>query len=139
MVCRYDLWKPLRLGAVGFMTSGADDGGFELRRLNAGIIRMVRQCAVAGLAGDYHVLSSLLLVGDVGVASLASLVASVDDGFGGNFGDGGPAEVPILAETLGDYGCAHNHKCQQHDQHHGGEPDEMFYVLEQARASANAV
>ena len=139
MVCGYYLWKPLRLGAVGFMTSHADDGGFDPRRLNAGIIRMVRQCAVAGFARDDQVLSSLLLVGDVGVTSLASLMASVDDGSGGKFGDGGAAEMPVLAKTLGDNGCAHNHKCQQHDQHHGGQPDEMFYVLEQARASANAV
>ncbi len=134
-----DLRKPLRLGAVGFMTSRADDGRVELSRLNAGIISMLRQCAMAGFARDYHVLSRLLLVGDVGVASLASLVASVDDGSGGNFGDGGPAVVPVLTKTLGDNGCAHNHKCQQHDQHHRGKPDQMFYVLKQARLSGNAI
>lgn len=123
MLGSHHLGKPLRLSAVGLMTSSADDRRVELRRLNTGILSMIRQRSVTGFAGDHHVLTGLLLVGNIGVTGLAGLVAGVDDRLGRDLSDGRPAKVSILAKTLRDYGCAQNHKRHQGDQHHRREPD----------------
>ncbi len=139
MISGYDLRKPLRFGAVCLVTSGAEDGSIELCRLNARVISMVRQCAVTSFAGDYNVFAMTLLLSDVGVAGLTSLVARMDDRIGCDFGDSGPAEMTILAKTLGNDRCAHNHKCREHDQHECGQSDEMVYVFKQVRLPRNAI
>jgi len=73
------------------------------------------------------------------MAAFAGLVAGVDDGLGRYLCNGCPAEVPIFAKALGDDGCAHDHKSREHDQHERGEPDQVFYVLEQVRLPGNAI
>lgn len=139
MLCGHDLRKPLRLGAVCLMTARANDRSVELRRLNAGIIRMIRQRPVAGFAGDNDVLPRLLLVRDIAMATFAGLVTSVDDGLGRDLGYGGAAKVSVLAKALGDDDCAHDHKRRKCDQHDRRQPDQVFYVLEQARLPGNAI
>ena len=139
VVCGRYLREPFRLGAVGFMATRTKNGGVELRRLNAGVVCMVGQCAVTGFAGDYDVLAMALLVDDIGVAGLAGLVTGVDDGLRGDFSNSRTAEVAVLAKAFGDDGCAHDHKRRENEQHDNGEPDQMFYVLEQVRLPGNAI
>jgi len=139
MLGSYDLREPLRLGAVFLMTARANDRRIEFRRLNARIFGMIRECAMARLAGNHDVLPSLLFVGDVGVAGFASLVAGVNDRLGRYLSDGGATKMPVLTKTLGNDGCAQNYKRRKCDQHDRGQPDQVFYVLEQARLPGNAI
>jgi len=139
MVGGYDLGEPLWFSAVGLVAPRAEDGGIELCGLNAGIISMVCERTVTCLAGDYNVLSLTLLLNDVSVASLTRLMASMDDGLSSDFCDRGPTEVAVLAKTLGNNRCAHNHKCREDDQHECSQADEVLYVLEQVRLPGNAI
>ena len=76
MICRRHLRKVLRLGAVGFVATGANDGRVELRRYNGrGIVGMLGLSSVAGFAGHNDVLALLLLIDHVRVAGLAGVVA----------------------------------------------------------------
>jgi hypothetical protein len=63
---------------------------------------MLGQGSVAGLAIDVGVLAVLFLVEDVGMAGLASLMASEIDGPGGGFGHRVPAVMPVLSEAFWD-------------------------------------
>jgi len=76
-------------------------------------------------------LAELLLVDDVGMASLANVVAGESHWAGGDFGDGRAAIVSVLSEAAGDDDGTQAYEGNQRDGHNSGETDEMFRVLEQ--------
>ncbi len=76
-------------------------------------------------------LALLFLVDDVGMAGLAGVVAGEGHGPGGDLGDGGAAIVPVLPKAARDDDGAQDDECDQRDRHDGGEPDEVFNILEQ--------
>ena len=86
--------------------------------------------AMTGFAGDVRVPSKLLLIDDVGVTSFADFVTGEGWCPGGDLGDGVAAIVTVLAETLGDDRGAEDDEKEQRQQHHSGETNEMFDVLE---------
>ncbi len=73
---------------------------------------MLCQWTMASFATDLSVHASLLHFLDVGVASLASLVAGEVDRMGGNLCDGSSAVMSILSETMRDKKSAYAQKRQ---------------------------
>lgn len=94
---------------------------------------------MASLTGDPHVLACLLFVQDIGVAGFAGLVAGMDNGPCRNLSDGGSAIVPILPKAARDNRSAQDHKRDERDRHHRGQPNQVLYVLEQVRLSGNGI
>ncbi len=132
MLCGGDLGEGLRLGTVGLVATGADDGGIELGRFHGGrVVSMPGLGSVASFAGDDDVLALLLLVYNVGMAGLAGVMAGEGDRPRRCLGDGSAAIVAVLAEAARDDGGAQEKECDHCDRHDGGEPDEVFDVLEQ--------
>ena len=132
MICRHHLGKPLGLGAISFVTTGAHHSRVELWWCNGrGIVSMAGQGSVAGLAGHDHMLALPLLIYDVGMAGLAGIVAGEGYRPGRCLGDRSPTIVPVLAKAARNDGGAEHDK---RDHRHGydySEPDEMFQILEQ--------
>ena len=139
MVGSHHLRKSLRFRAVGLVTSRAEHPGIQFRRLNAGVVGVIGQCAMACFAGDYDVFALAFLLGDIGMAGLAGLVAGVNDWFGSDLRNGSATEVPVLAKRAGNDSCAQNHKAHENGEHDCCESDEVFYVLEQASLPGNAI
>ena len=128
-----NLGEGFGLGAIGFVATAAEDEGVELRGSHGGgIVGVAGLGSMAGFAGNDHMLALLFLIHYVGVAGFAGVVAGEGDGAGGDLGDGCAPIVTVLAKGAGHDGGAQDDECHQRDQHHGGEPDEMFDVLEQA-------
>jgi len=116
------------------MTAGADDGRIQLGRGNGcGVVGMLGQGAMAGLAGNSHMPALLFLIDDVGVAGFADFVAGKSGGPGRGFRDGSAAVMTVFAKAARNHGCAQNqeHGQQYHDDRR--KPDQMLYVLEQFR------
>lgn len=133
MLCGGHLGEGFRLGTVGFVAAGADEGGVELGRFHGrGIVSMPGLGSVAGFARDNHMLALLLLIDDVGMAGLARVVPSEGQGAARCLGDGGAAIVPVLPEGAGDDGGAQDDEGNDCDCHHSGETDEVFNVFEQS-------
>ena len=132
VICGCDLGEGLRLGAVGFVAAGADDGGVELGRLDGGgIVSMLALGSVAGFAWNDDVLALLLLLHNVGVTGLAHFVTGMGNGTRRGFGDGGPAIMSVLPEAARDDRATQKKECHQSDGHNGSEADEVFDVLKQ--------
>ena len=132
MLCGRDLGEGFGLGAVRFVAAGAEDGGVELRGCHGGgIVSVLGLGSVAGFAGDNDVLALLLLIDHVGVAGFAGTMAGEGNRPGRDLGEGGATIVAVLAKTTRHDGGAQHNEGNQRDQHHGGEPHEVFYVLEQ--------
>lgn len=130
VIGRYDLGKGFRLCAVGFVAAGAEDQGVEFRGRHIGwIVRVLGLGTVANLAVEVGVGSEFLLIGNIRVAAFADFVTGKNCRPGGDFGDGGSAIVPVLAETLGDDRGAKDNEEEYRERHDGGETDEMFDVL----------
>lgn len=103
VICRYDLGEGFRLGAIGFVATGADHCAVEFRRGHIGrIVRVLGLGAVAGFTGENNVAAEFFLVGHIGVAAFADFAAGNGYRPGGNFGDGSSAIVSVLTEALGD-------------------------------------
>ena len=134
MIGADDLREFLGLGAIGFVAARADDGGVRKLRLHGcGVIGVPALGAMAGLASHVRVTAKLLLVDDVGVATLADVVAAEGGSTSRDFGDRVAAVMAILAKALGDHrGAEQDENCQQ-DHDDDGETDEMFSVLEHNR------
>ena len=127
-----DLGEGFGFGAVGFVAAGADDSCVELGRLHGSrIVGVFGLGSMTGFAGDDDVSAEFLLIDDIGVAGLAGIVSSVNDGAGGDFGDGCAAIVSVLPKTVGDDDGAQADEGNQGDCHDCREPDEMFNILEQ--------
>lgn len=86
VICRNYLRKTSRLGAIGFMTAGAENRCVKLRGFNRpGIVSMVGRGPMAGFASHHHVLALFFQVCDIAVAGLTSLVAGKGNGAGSDF------------------------------------------------------
>ena len=131
VICSRNLGEGFGLGAIGFVAAGAEDCGVEFGRGHGGgIVGVAGLGSVAGFAGDDDMLALLFLIDYVGVAGFAGVVAGEGDWPGRDLGDGGASIVAVLAETARNDGGAQDDEGHYRDQHHGGEPDEMFDVLE---------
>jgi len=134
VVCGHNLRKPLRLGAVGFMTAGADESRVQLGRGDGcGIVGMLGLRAVAGLACHHHMFALLFLLDNVGMAGFADCVAGKSSRPGCGLRDGSAAVVTVLAKAA-------RNDCDPQNQEYGQQyyddhrkSDQMFYVLEQFR------
>jgi len=136
VICRHDLRKILWLGAVGFVTAGADDGGVEFGWLERSrIIGVLGLRSVAGFAGDHDVLAEFFLVDDVGVACLADVMSGVGDRAGGRLGDGVSAVVSVLAKAFWNDGGTQDDECDECNHYHSDESDEVLDVFEQGLGS----
>ena len=92
---------------------------------------MLGQGSVAGFAGNHHMLALLLLLDDVGVADLAGIVAGKRNRVGCRLCDSSSAVVAVLPKAARHNRNSQNEEyCQQHYDD-DGQPDKMFYVLEQ--------
>jgi len=128
----YDLRESPWLSAVGFMAAGADDGRVQLWRSHRRrIVGMLGQASMASLAGNHHMLALLLLLDDVGMASFAGIVSGKSNGMGCRLCDSSAAVVAVLPKATRHHRNSQNEEyCQQHYDDNG-QPDKMFYVLEQ--------
>lgn len=130
----HDLWKSLRLGAVGFVTTGTYDGGVQLGGSNGRrIVSVFRLGSMAGLARDDHMLAKLLLIDDIDVAVLANIMAGEGDGPACDLGDRSTAIVAVLPKAARDDGSTQDDERDQCNGHDDDEPDEVLCVLEHVR------
>ena len=88
--------------------------------------------AVADFAMQSRMSPELFPIDDFSVAAFTCLVSCMSDRAGGEFSDGVSAIMPVLAE-----GLRNNRRPQYHERHHrnehnGGEPNQVLYVLEQS-------
>ena len=135
VVRRGDLGKIFRLGTVGLVTPGTQDRCIQLLGLHrTGIVGVPGEGSVASLARNYHVLTELLLIRNVGMAGFTSVVPRKRNRPGRDFGDRRPSIVAILPKTARHKRAAQNHEYDQCDGHGDRQPNEVFNVLEQVRA-----
>ena len=140
VICSHNLGESLGLGAVGFVAAGTDDSGVQLRwGYRRWVVRMLGQRSVAGLAGDHHMFALLLLFDDVGMASLANIVAGEGNRTSRRFRNRCSAVVTILAKTFRNNGNAQDQEYRQQYNDHRRQPNEMFYVLEQVGTQRQAL
>ena len=133
VIGRGHLGESFWLGAIGFVAASANDSGIELWRLyRGGIIRVFGLRAVTVLAWNDGVFPKLFLIDDFGVAGLAYLVSRMGNGAGREFSDGVSAVMTVLAKRARNDRGAQQDEPDQREDHHGGEPDEMFGVFEQS-------
>jgi hypothetical protein len=134
VIRRCHLRKAFGFGAVGLMTAGAHYGCVQLLRLHrTRIVGVLGQGAVASLASDHHMFAQLFLIHDVGMAGFAGFVPGKCNWPGCDLADRRPSIVAILPKTVRDDGGPQNYECHQPDGDDGGQPNEVFDVLEQAR------
>jgi hypothetical protein len=120
------------LGGAGGMAAGAEYGGIEFRRDDAGGIGgMFGEWPVAGFAIDASMFAFALGVLNIGVAIDAGLVACEGDGMGGYFADGRGAVVAILAEGLRNDEAPHDEENEEGDYEESGKAEEMSCIFEE--------
>lgn len=129
---RSDLGEGFRLGAVGFVATGAYEGGIQLRRFDRRrIVGVAGLRAVAGLAGHHDMFAKLFLIDNLGVACLANIVSGMRDRVCRDFFDGIGTVMAVLAKRAGHDRGAEDNESNQGDGHDCGEPDQVFDVFEQ--------
>ena len=137
MIGRYNLWERLGFGAVGFMTTSAEDGGVEFCGLDRrGIIGVPGQCPMASFASNDNMLALILLFCYVGVTAFADRMAGMGDGTSRYLINGCSSKMTVLPEGTGNDCSSEPDKGEDPDCHQGSEPDEVFYVVEQGSAPA---
>ena len=130
MVRRDNLRKVFRLGSVGFVTASSDYGCVQLLGLHrAGIISVLGLGAMAGLAGDNHMLAHLLLVHYIAVAGLASAVPGKGNWSRCDLADRRTTIVAVLPKTARHHRRAQDHKPHQRYEHYRSQPNQVFNVL----------
>lgn len=135
VICCCDLRKVLGLSGIGFMAAGTDHSRMNLRRLYRGrIIGVLRLRSMTRFARDNDMLAEFLLVNNVGMASLAYIMAGVRNGPGCNFRNGIAPIMSVSAERLGNHGGTQQDEGDQRDAHYDCEPDKVFEVLEQKKS-----
>ena len=98
-----DLRESLRLGAVGFVAAGTDDGRVGKGGLHrGGIVGVLALSTVAGLAGNVGVSAKLFLIDDLGVTAFADFMSRETRRADGDLGDGISPIVAVLAKAFGD-------------------------------------
>ena len=134
VIGRHYLGKSLRLGAVGFVTTGTYDGGVQFGRSNGRrIVSVFRLGSVAGFARNDDVLALLFLIDDVGVAGLTGIVAGEGNRPARDLGDRSTAIVAVLPKAAWDDGSTQDDERDQRNGHDDDEPDEVLCVLEHVR------
>ena len=129
MIGRGDLWKCLRLGTVGLVTTGTHQCRIKLRRSNrCRILGVVGKCSMASLTRNHHMLTQFFLVYDLGVASLADLMSRKSNRTRRDLGDSVSAIVAVLSKATGDYSGANKDESDRRNGHDQRQPNEMFYV-----------
>jgi len=114
------------LGDVLLMAPRANDGRIRKHRLqSSGIFRMFGQRPVAGFAIHMRMFAMAFGVGDVGVAGLAGLMASIVDGFGRKFTECGATIVAIFAESFRNQDASYYQEAQYSHQKDGCQPEQM--------------
>ena len=114
------------------MTTDAEHGSVELFRCDRrGVVGVLRQRPMAGLAVDPRVPSILLLFENVAVASLARLMPGEVHRTCRQVGQGAPAEMSVLSEALRNQCVAEDEEEQQADEEDGGQPEKVPSVFEE--------
>jgi len=130
----HNLGEGFRLGAIGLVTAGADNGCVELWRLNScWIIGMFCLRSVASLAGNDDMPAELLLIDDICVTPFADFMAGVGDRAGGDLRQSVAAIMTILSETVRNDRGTQTDERRHSNHHNGGETNQVFDVLEQVR------
>jgi hypothetical protein len=130
MVGRNHLWKCLRLGDVGFMTANAQHSDIDFRRLKrSGVIRVLGQRTVTGLARDMRVCPFALHFEDIGVACLTSLVAGEHYRSGGDVGNGCSPVMTVLSKGLGNKDPAQDQEQDDADGEDRCHPEKVPCIL----------
>ena len=103
----YNLRKPFRLGAIGFMAARADDCGVRQGGCDrARVVGMLGERSVASLAGQRRVFTVLLKLGYVGVTRLTSFVAGDGNRSRRYLSNSGATVVAVLSKATRDNSCA---------------------------------
>lgn len=119
------------LGDIRFMTARTKlTCVWQLRLKRRGIVRMLRQRAMAGFAINARVLAGLLEVGDVRVAILACLVTSEVNRVSGNFFQRLAAIMSVLAEAARNELRSQEEEDDETGDEDRQEPEEMFEIPE---------
>ncbi len=130
MIGCHDLWKRVRLGAIGLVATGTYHSRIKLGGSNrCRILGVVGKCSMASLTRNHGVLTQLFLVYDLGVATLADLVSSKSNRTSRDLGDGICAIVAVLPEAAGDHSGANKDESHRRNGHDQRQTNEMFYVL----------
>ena len=96
------LRKVLWLGGVGLVTADAQHRGVDFRGLKrGGVVGMLGQWSVTGLARDMRVHALALHVEHIGVAAFTSLMAGEHHRFRGDVGNSRGPVVAVLSKGLG--------------------------------------
>lgn len=126
-----DLGKALRLRGVRLVATGAQYGRIEFGGFyRGGIVRVLGQRSVAGLAIHLRMPASVFLVKDVDMAGLAGLMASELNRPGRDFGHCISAVVPVLSKTFRDQKAPHGEKYQQAEHEHPSQAEKMSCIFE---------
>jgi len=116
-----DLREPHRLSDIFGMATNAKVSDIRLLRRNAtGIVGVLCQGAMAGLAVHVSVHTLRFGIGDTRMAPFTGLVAGVNDGPRSDFRYGIPAKMTIAPEALGNEGAAKDEEEEQADEENRG-------------------
>lgn len=131
MLLGVDLREALRLGDVFGVAADAEMGDVGFLRLHArGVVGVLGERAVAGLTVDVDVRAFRFGIGDVGMAGFAGVMAGINDGTCGDFGDGVAAKMAIAAKAFGNEGTTEDKEKNHADSEDGGHAKEMVDVLQ---------
>ena len=126
------LWKTAGLGGVLFMAAPAEIGDIRaFRDVGGGIVGVLGEGPVAGLAGDVRMLAGFAGVSLVVVAHDAGILAGIGDGPLPYGGERARAVVAVLAEVLGDHRAADRQEKAESGQEDDGRANEMSRVVKQ--------
>src|SRR5260370_5227089 len=129
MIGSHDLWKRLRLGAVGLVTTGTHHSRIKLGGSNrCRILGVVGECSMASLTRNHDVLTQLFLVYDLSVAPLADLVSRKSNRTSRGLGDGISAIVAVLSEAVWDHSAANKDKSDHRNGYDHPQHNERFDV-----------
>ncbi len=108
------LGKVSWLGGVLFMATPAEVGDVgQLRNVGRGIVGVLRQGSMAGLAGDMGMFARGACFGFVVMAEYAGVLPGVGDGVLANQRKRARAVVAVLAKSFGDNRAAYHQKHRQ--------------------------
>ena len=88
---------------------------------------------VASLASHDRMLAKFFLIHHVGVAGLAGVVPGKRNRPRRDLSDRRPSIVAVLPKTAWHHRRSQDHECHQRDCDHGGQPNQVFDILEQGR------
>lgn len=112
------------LGVTGFMAADAELRDIRQLRLDAcGILGMLGERSVAGLAGDVRVAPGLFHIVDVVVAAFAGFMAGIGNGVSHDFVERGAPIEAVLTKTLRYQKTPDDEKKNGADGKRGCEPD----------------